>query len=196
MHAAHIVTASLKSLHCKSAFDSFLYQVLLCVVGMPVKMYCLMTMSNIERNVVVTEYDSAICTILEPYAYIVIVLYTCECIFDFRIMEKAVVITLDKNDLTVKVFDKVFRITVKCLSDHITEHIYQITFGNLIIPSADKFRVHFFHRCKWAVVKSNHVRVTKMQVRCEENLVWITLQFLFIRVFCLQKRFRKTVVVL
>ena len=164
MHAAHIVTASHISFLCKFAFDSLLYQVLIRIVGVPMKMDCLISMSNIERNVVVAQYNATVCAILKLYAYIVVVLYTCKGIFNFRIVEKTVVVTLDKNDLTIKTSDEIISITVECLPDHVTEYVYQIALANFLVPSVDELRIHFVHRCKWTVVKFDHIRMTEMQV--------------------------------
>ena len=164
MHAAHIVTASHISILCKFAFDSLLYQVLLCIVGVPMKMDCLISMSNIERNVVVAQYNATVCAILKLYAYIVVVLYSCEGIFNFRIVEKTVVVTLDKNDLTIKTSDEIFRIIVECLPDHIAKYVNQIALANFLVSSADKLHIHFFHRSKRTVVKFDHIRMTEMQV--------------------------------
>ena len=139
MHAAHIVTASHISFLCKFAFDSLFYLVLLGIVGMPMKMDCLISMSNIERNVVVAEYDATLCAIFELYTYIVVVLYSCEDIFNFRIVEKTVVVTLDKNDLTIKTSDEIFRIIVECLPDHIAKYVNQIA-----LPMIERINIATF----------------------------------------------------
>lgn len=87
----------------------------------------------------------------------------------FGVVEKAVVIAFDQNDLPVKRAYQLRCIIVPAFPDKVAKNVYQITGRYFFIPPPDHFIVHFFDGCKRAVIETDHIFMPEMQIACKKH---------------------------
>ena len=109
-------------------------------------------------------------SILQGHTDVIIVLDPGEGRLCFGIVEEAVVIAFDQDDLTIKAFNETCSIIVSRFPNHVPKDINQVAFSDLVIPSADQLRIHFLYGFKRAVIRGKDIFMSEMQITREEYL--------------------------
>lgn len=155
------------------------------------QMDCLIAMPIIHRYEIMTEDTSSLRTVFQCHTYIIIIFNPCQSIFCFRIMQKTIMISLNKDNLAIQTFNQLRCFVTTRFSYHVPKHINQIPFSYFCIPSANHLCIHFFYGRKWTSIKLNYLLMSKMIIACKKDLshFFPFLLSLSSQVSCCRKRY-------
>ena len=152
-------------------------------VAVAVQVDSLIAVSVVHRDEVMAEYASSCRAIFQRNADVIVVFDCGERILCFGVTEESIMITLDKNDLTVQTIDNIQCFIIFRFPDHVTEDIDKIASVNLRVPSADQLGIHLLDRCKWAVVKADNILVSEVEITGKVYLAQWIIFFLLVAAF-------------
>ena len=127
-------------------------------------MYRRVSVSVVHGVVEVIHDDAFLRAVFQVHTDIIGVLNPCKSCHCIGIEQEAVVVSLYKDDLTVKAFNQFRGIIVSGFPDHVPEDISEVALSDFIVPSADEFRIHFFDCLERSIVKGEYILMTEVQV--------------------------------
>ena len=127
-----------------------------------------MAMPIVHRDEIVRENATAFGSVFKSYADVISVFDSGKSVLCFCVVEEAVMVAFDKDNLSVESSDELLGLTVSAFPNHVAEDIDEISFTDFGIPPPDKFFVHFFYSLERSVVETDCVFVTKVEVTCKE----------------------------
>ena len=127
-----------------------------------VQVDCLMAMPIVHGDEFVRENASPLGSVFKRYADVITVFNSGKSVLCLCIVEEAVMVSFDKDDLTVQTLDELLGLTVSAFPNHVAKDIDEIAFTDFGIPPPDEFFVHFFNSLERSVVKADCVFVTEV----------------------------------
>ena len=127
-----------------------------------------MAMPIVHGDEIVRENASPLGSVFKRYADVITVFDCGKSVLCLCIVEEAVMVSFDKDNLSVESSDELLGLTVSTFPNHVAEYIDEISFTYLCVPPPDEFFVHFFYSLERSVVETDCVFVTKVEVTCKE----------------------------